>query len=154
MGTNFYVKVKLTSKQKDEIRHYLLEDRYDIIRALLDEAKDIHIGKSSFGWKFLWDVNNFKYFGKSKKEMFDWLKDKDIIDEYDKHYTFDQFIKRIRITEGYDLESHYKDNPDSYLDFSYFYTIPIEFPSKGLNINQFCEFYLDDCRCTCHTDFS
>ena len=152
MGTNFYVKVKLTSKQKDEIRHYLLEDRYDIIRALLDEAKDIHIGKSSFGWKFLWDANNFKYFGKSKKEMFDWLKDKDIIDEYDKHYTFDQFIKRIRITEGYDLESYYKDNPDSYLDFSY-YTIPIEFPSKGLNINQFCEFYLDDCRCTCYNDF-
>lgn len=152
MGTNFYVKVKLTSKQKDEIRHYLLEDRYDIIRTLLDEAKDIHIGKSNFGWKFLWDVNNFKYFGKSKKEMFDWLKDKDIIDEYDKHYTFDQFIKRIRITEGYDLESYYKDNPDSYSDFSY-YTIPIEFPSKGLNINQFCEFYLDDCRCTYYTDF-
>ena len=152
MGTNFYVKVKLTSKQKDEIRHYLLEDRYDIIRALLDEAKDIHIGKHSYGWKFLWNVNNFKYFGESKKEMFDWLKDKDIIDEYDKHYTFDQFIKRIRITEGYDLESHYKDNPDSYSDFSY-YTIPIEFPSKGLNINQFCEFYLDDCRCTCYTDF-
>ena len=153
MGTNFYVKVKLTSKQKDEIRHYLLEDRYDIIRALLDEAKDIHIGKSSFGWKFLWDVNNFKYSGKSKKEMFDWLKDKDIIDEYDKHYTFDQFIKRIRITEGYDLESYYKDNPDSYPDFPY-YNIPIEFPSKGLNINQFCEFYLDDCRCTCYTDFN
>ena len=70
----------------------------------------------------------------------------------DRHYTFDQFIKRIRITEGYDLESYYKDNPDSYPDFPY-YNIPIEFPSKGLNINQFCEFYLDDCRCTCYNDF-
>lgn len=150
MGTNFYVKTKLTSKQKDEIRHYLLEDRYDIIRALLDEAKDIHIGKSSFGWKFLWDVNNFKYFGKSKKEMFDWLKDKDIIDEYDRHYTFEQFLEGIRITEGYDMESYYKENPDPYHDF---YNNPIEFPTEGLNINRFCEFYLDDCRCTCHADF-
>lgn len=153
MGTNFYVKIKLTEDQKKSINEYLSKDDYKSARDILDEAKDIHIGKSSFGWKFLWDVNNFKYFGKSKKEMFDWLKDKDIIDEYDKHYTFDQFIKRIRITEGCDLESYYKDNPDSYPDFSYFYTIPIEFPSKGLNINQFCEFYLDDCRCTCYTDF-
>lgn len=153
MGTNFYVKIKLTEAQKKSINEYLSKDDYKSARDILDNTNDIHIGKHSYGWKFLWNVNNFKYFGKSKKEMFDWLKDKDIIDEYDKHYTFDQFIKRIRITEGYDLESYYKDNPDSYPDFSYFYTIPIEFPSKGLNINQFCEFYLDDCRCTCYTDF-
>lgn len=151
MGMNFYVKVKLTSKQKDEIRHYLLEDRYDIIRALLDEAEDIHIGKSSAGWKFLWDVNNFKYFGKSKQEMFDWLKDKDIIDEEDRHYTFEQFLKRIRITEGDDAVKYHKDHQDEYREF---YNIPIEFPAECLKIDQYCEFYLDDCRCTCYTDFA
>lgn len=148
---NFYVKVKLTSKQKDEIRHYLLEDRYDIIRALLDEAKDIHIGKSSYGWKFLWDINNFKYFGKSKKEMFDWLKDKDIIDEEDGYYTFEQFLNRIRITDGDDIESYHKNDLNSHQDF---YNIPIEFPTEGLAVNRYGEFYLDDCRCTCHTNFS
>lgn len=151
MGMNFYVKVKLTSKQKDEIRHYLLEDRYDIIRALLDEAEDIHIGKQSGGWRFLWDVNNFKYFGKSKQEMFDWLKDKDIIDEEDRHYTFEQFLKRIRITEGYDAEDYYKNNPKLYRDY---YNISVEFPPEEVTINRYGEFYLDDCRCTCHTNFA
>lgn len=151
MGTNFYVKTKLTSKQKDEIRHYLLEDRYDIIKALLDEVEDIHIGKQSAGWKFLWDVNNFKYFGKSKQEMFDWLKDKDIIDEGNRHYTFEQFLKRIRIVDGYDIVGYCKDHPNDYQEF---YNIPIEFPIEELKINQFCEFYLNDCRCTCHTNFA
>lgn len=151
MGMNFYVKVKLTSKQKDEIRHYLLEDRYDIIRALLDEAENIHIGKQSVGWKFLWDVNNFKYFGKSKQEMFDWLKDKDIVDECGDHYTLEQFLERIRITEGYDAVTYHKDHSDEYYDFC---NVPIKFPSVDIKINQYCEFYLDDCRCTCHTDFA
>lgn len=151
MGTNFYVKTKLTSKQKDEIRHYLLEDRYDIIKALLDEVEDIHIGKQSAGWKFLWDVNNFKYFGKSKQEMFDWLKDKDIIDEGNRHYTFEQFLKRIRIVDGYDIVGYCKDHPNDYREF---YNIPIGFPIEELKINQYCEFYLDNCRCSCHTNFS
>ena len=78
MGTNFYVKIKLTEDQKKSINEYLSKDDYKSARDILDNTNDIHIGKHSYGWKFLWNVNNFKYFGKSKKEIFDWLKDKDI----------------------------------------------------------------------------
>lgn len=64
MGTNFYV---ITEKCEHCGRG----------------NEDIHLGKSSMGWMFSFNYNSGKYY-KNVPEMREWLRDKEIIDEYDR----------------------------------------------------------------------
>ena len=60
MGTNFYLRKKLSEHDKKMCMQYLNDDDYDSLRDLIPE--DIHIGKRSCGWKFLFNANKFEYF--------------------------------------------------------------------------------------------
>src|SRR2546430_2680384 len=63
MGTNYYARLNIcpTCKRPEE---------------------EIHLGKSSMGWKFMFQYNGGQYY-KSVPEMKKWLKDKLIFNEYD-----------------------------------------------------------------------
>ena len=150
MGTNFYLRIKLSQKEKEKVVELLNLDDYDELREILPE--DIHIGKRSAGWKFLWDAHFFEYFEPSKESLLDWLHSGQIIDEYGDKFTFEQFwneeISRF-LDKGYDLESYYTTYPkeQSYWDFTsgikYFYQRCPHF--KGY-INKYGEFYIDNLR--------
>ena len=90
MGTNYYIKRKLSDNQKQIIIDKLMKDEYEDVHFMLPE--NIHIGKRSSGWKFLWDVHGFKYFNPTKESIFDFLKSGTIIDEYRQEVSFDDFI--------------------------------------------------------------
>ena len=55
----------------------------------------IHLGKSSFGWKFSFQYNAGLYY-KNVQEMREWMKDKDIYDEYGEKTTHDEFWKMVK----------------------------------------------------------
>lgn len=107
MGTNFYCKTKFTTKQRDKVINSLEsiirnlknnnfnEDNLivNIINATEVISKSIiHLGKRSAGWQFLWDYHDGKYFKPTLESIKDFLKDKDIFNEYDEHFTLEQFI--------------------------------------------------------------
>lgn len=115
MGTNFYkvLKPKYTKKQKAEINKKINEqtkklkeyfndndyiDKYDIedYHKMLNELQPVkvHLGKRSWGWQFLWNHNNEKYYEKTLESIKKFLEEDNgfIIDEYGERFTTDQFL--------------------------------------------------------------
>ena len=78
MGTNFYLRQKLSQEQRKEIDKALDDGDFTKVGELL--PKDIHIGKRSGGWKFHWDHNYFQYYKPSKESLIEWLKSGQIVD--------------------------------------------------------------------------
>ena len=74
MGTNYYTKIVHC--------HYC------------GNSETIHLGKSSAGWKFHFQWNGGKYY-KTYPQMLEWLKDKEIIDEYEELCPIEEFIEMI-----------------------------------------------------------
>lgn len=149
MGTNFYIKKYMTPEQKKEVIDAINNDQYDEARDIMNEVKDIHIGKRSAGWKFLWDANEFKYFEPTKESLIEWLKSGQIIDEYDQEFTFDEFWNDCLngFWDGYDAITYEKDHPERIYwrkNISQFHGIPVTFG----------EFYIDNLRFSVSTDFA
>ena len=103
MGTNFYavlpVKKRTTNKLReladklDAVQYIDAEgEMYDIIRDL--KCHEIHLGKRSYGWAFLWDANDLKYYEPTLASIKKFIDDNHakIIDEYGEEFTWDQFI--------------------------------------------------------------
>lgn len=159
MGTNFYLKRKLSQEQKKELKDFVDNNNYKDAKNLLLYTDEIHIGKRSAGWKFLWNVHNFEFFDPDEESVYEWLKSKDsfIVDEYERVYSFEEFINDIPF-EGYDLKSYYRDYPSH--EDKYMYTSSIlDFRRRCCvsdvpNINDFGEFYIGKLRCTVFDEFS
>lgn len=74
MGTNYYTRVN--------------ECKY------CNRFEEIHLGKSSFGWKFCFNLNGKKYYS-DFEELKDFIKNKVIKDEYGNEIDYDSFIDLI-----------------------------------------------------------
>ena len=83
MGTNFYARIIPSKSRKDELKKLIEEDRFGEITSQIGvtygrfEAHDkddavsgeVHLGKRSVGWKFLWNPNLYMIRnGHSEKE--------------------------------------------------------------------------------------
>ncbi len=79
MGTNYYTR-------ENECRHC---DRYE----------EIHLGKSSCGWEFSFQYNGGEYYH-NIKEMKQWLKDKNIFNEYGSKVSYKEFWKMVKDKKG------------------------------------------------------
>lgn len=103
MGTNFYavlpVKKRTTNKlreladkldAKEEIN--IDDELYDIKEELKEH--EVHLGKRSCGWAFLWDHNNLKYYEPTLESIKKFIDDNngEIQDEYGEKFTWEQFI--------------------------------------------------------------
>lgn len=80
MGTNYYTKTKkcVTCGHQPD---------------------GIHLGKSSFGWRFVFQFNGGKFY-KDVDEMTVWLRDKKIVDEYGKNISHDDFWEMVQYKQG------------------------------------------------------
>lgn len=154
MGTNFYIRKKLSEAEKNNIKTHIDNEDWRTVGDLIPE--EIHIGKRSGGWKFLWDSNNFVFFKPNKESLMKFLKEYgQIYDEYGKKFTFDEFINdeiKDFIDGGHDLESYYKENPEIYRYYASYNEIKI-FEEYGVNPNQYGEFYIDNLRFSIYTNF-
>ena len=72
MGTNFYARIIPKEEDKQKLIDAINDNQYDIIENLASElygrrneytrkGNEIHLGKRSCGWKFLWNPNIIKY---------------------------------------------------------------------------------------------
>ena len=76
MGTNYYARILPSKKRKDEIKKAIDDNDFYKIKQLIDQTYgkpyrdiysnngysggEIHLGKRSSGWKFLWNPNWYK----------------------------------------------------------------------------------------------
>lgn len=124
MGTNFYARIIPSKDRKEKLKKMIDEDRFDDIK---DEVADmygesdewnenhgeIHLGKRSGGWKFLFNPNYERYYPLTKEGLINFLKRDDVI-IYTEYFSFredDEYSKR-----------EYVDNPDSHHDKNYLWT--------------------------------
>ena len=154
MGTNFYAIKQLPNSIKGKICELIETARYDEAKKLFDDNYEkIHIGKSSFGWKFIFDYNHFKYYDLNRKSINDFLcrNDVKLYDEYGEQVSIDDFWRLVDSKkDGYDNISFYKDSDT--LPFLLFEEL-IPDDLKEYKVEAY-EFYSDDLRFASTTDFS
>ena len=111
MGTNFYCRKidrkhrKMFSKDLSALNEHislnidnpeinLLKEVNKFILDYRDLEKEIHLGKRSYGWQFLWDYHNGKYFNPDLNSIKKFLSQDDIIiyDEYENFYEVEQLF--------------------------------------------------------------
>lgn len=154
MGTNFYLRQKISNDKKELMKFLIDQENFDELDELKDMIpKKIHIGKQSWGWKFLWNANRFEYFDPTIKSLYEFLKSGDIYDEYGTKYDFDTFInKKIKITTGCDGLEWCREHNErwwcSYEDIDRFKD------TYNVEVNTAGEFYIEGHRFTIHDEFS
>lgn len=108
MGSNFFGRKIPQTKSINEIvvkvLNYEISDAKELLDALLKET-EIHIGKSSFGCKFIFNANGMKF--NSINEFKDFLKDFKITSEYGENYSFEEFWEMV--DDKKDVRGFYND---------------------------------------------
>ena len=163
MGTNYYRRGKLTKEQKNRFKEAIDKNDYKTVEELFNEYKEVHIGKSSYGWKFLWDANFFNYFEPNKESIYKWLKEGEIVDEYGEPYTYEEFINYIENRKKQPQNQHDASTYERYCtdegiakshyprDTRFFTWFTNRY---GIDIDLYGEFYIDDMRFTVDSNFS
>lgn len=110
MGTNFYAKRKVSDDTLQAIKRtvdIMLQPatnqvrllNMEVLKELCDRTlvdSDIHLGKRSAGWQFLWDHNDGKFYDLSLKDIHRFVKEECgnvVYDEYGDVYSWEDFIK-------------------------------------------------------------
>jgi hypothetical protein len=158
MGTNFYLRKRISDRDKLIIIDKILNNDYKSAIQMI--PSDIHIGKRSGGWRFHWDHNYFNYYRPNKESLIEWLHSGIILDEYGEIFTFDQFWDEEVgncLTKGWDMQSYADEHgPSNYWDpYSRKQELlrrcpeleNIEFTNQG-------DFYIDGLRYSVLTDYS
>lgn len=57
MGTNYYARIIPSKERKEKFKKLIDDNNFDAKDEINDLFKDVHIGKRSGGWKFLWNSN-------------------------------------------------------------------------------------------------
>ena len=155
MGTNFYAVLPVKSRTSNRLRKLAdkldegkIVDWVDELYEIRMELKktEIHLGKRSYGWAFLWDHNHLRYYKPTLESIEKFIKDNNarIMDEYGRMFTWEQFIndeiekslyptKAIRTKE--ELEELF--NTIERTDEFYKYILD-NFISKGLPYYLYC----------------
>lgn len=106
MGTNYYFIPKMSDKDVQDIllsakklaesKDYLDLDK--LKHRINKVVTEIHLGKRSSGWQFLWNHNDLKYYNPNLKSIQKFLKETEgtIKDEYGEIYTYEQFFEEIK----------------------------------------------------------
>lgn len=101
MGTNFYVRIKTSEEEKDflkeEFNSFLkgAVSKDTLISIINNYNKEVHLGKRSAGWQFLWDHNNGEYYDLTLDSIEEFVEDKGggkVYDEYGDVYDWKTFI--------------------------------------------------------------
>ena len=105
------------------------------------DGTNIHLGKRSSGWKFLWNWNDSKYY-KTKEGLFEFIRSGRVVDEYGEQMDQEEFIQMALQwgqEDGWDIETYYKENPSHRISFIH---------------DKKHEEYLDGLRVSTSTEFS
>ena len=98
MGTNYYAIPRATSERKEKIKKAIDQDKFEKAKDLI--GGKVHIGKSSVGWEFIFDHNNWYYFGSDKDEIIKFLDRCNIYDEDEQYIFQEEFWKMVEAKKG------------------------------------------------------
>jgi len=125
MGTNYYriPSVEEMEKRKQELINNInsidisqLSIESNSIWDIFTENLNIHLGKRSSGWKFLWNFNDKKFYS-NKEELLNFIRTGRVIDEYGKEMDVEEFITMALVwgqPDGYDHEKYRREHPRQY----------------------------------------
>jgi len=168
MSTNYYLRRKICPSKLKKIKGLVTEKNiYDgTLKEALEEFHEIHIGKSSAGWQFLFNHNEEKYYSKSYASINKFLQDAikeggHFVDEYGKEVSLTDFWEMVDSKkEGFDLESYYQHELKRWEEYQ---QNPLKFndcfckPSKPEGYNIYKESFSEDnwhLRFSAFTEFS
>ena len=128
MGTNYYWRPLVTEEEREKILEKVKNSKtiqeikdfiyYDLSNG---EKSEIHIGKSSHGWQFLFNlgIRNYTHGQSLKKEDIDkWFRSGVIFDEYGDEISADDFFEWL-------MAEHF-----------HIYLLPIYTHSPAQNLNE------------------
>jgi hypothetical protein len=101
----------------------------------------VHLGKRSGGWKFLWNFHKNKYYT-NKEELFQFIRSGRVINEYGEEQPVEEFIQMALEwgqPDGYDTQTYYEKNPkysSSWFDWTKYTDLSID----GLRVSSSTEF--------------
>ena len=150
MGINFFCKKPISKKNRaivveqlnalikeveNECNNINIADIFSEYRENIDKLlpEEIHLGKRSHGWQFLWDYHDAKYFGANLNSIKIFLEDKIIYDEYNRVYSLDAFLNEEIGYCLYNKDGKLNDGMDSWNSSNYFL-------SDGLRFSKFENF--------------
>lgn len=124
MGTNYFAIIKVDDSIKKQIKDAVDSDDFEKASSLI--PKRIHIGKGSVGWKFLFNHNDWQYFGKVRNGLDcidSFLSNCKIYDEYCDEITVKQFWDYVNSKQNLKADTEYGTiedglNYSKYTDFS------------------------------------
>lgn len=184
MGTNYYARIIPKEEDKQKLKEAIDANDYDTIESMvadmyhsLDEythkGGKIHLGKSSYGWKFLWNCNIHQYcdgyfdetnrfipvykywklYEPTKEGITTFVMKEDVViyDEYGEVQDKQKFLDFAFNKEGIDCKEYYT-NPKYNAEYYY----PREdkmFVELGFK-PEYGEFYSDGLRFSTSIDFS
>jgi hypothetical protein len=131
MGTNFYARRIIPAENDKVVAGGYIDSAdmadaiesdsfggFDSIAQYVNEGNEVHLGKRSAGWKFLWNPNVFKIKNRlrytyplTKQGITDFLKQEGMVitDEYGKTYEPDEFLAMAFnwCVDGLDAKEYY-----------------------------------------------
>lgn len=155
MGTNFYCR-RINKEARDELKIKFDKLHSDLIESINDIQlnyrdiinnflwdnegieQEIHLGKRSCGWQFLWDYHNGIYFQPTLESIKKFLSQDGLViyDEYGEKFTLDQFINEEVGSSLYKDKNHTDGFGDpSLIDWHKYY-----FTNDGLRFSKFEDF--------------
>lgn len=99
MGCNYYAKIKLTDELETQLIEAVKNHDFEKIKMLM--PTNIHIGKSSIGWQFLFNHNNWKYFDENIESLRYFLLNSEIKDEYDEVMPSEKFLAMVELQKRF-----------------------------------------------------
>jgi hypothetical protein len=103
---------------------------------------EVHLGKRSMGWKFLWNFHKKRYYS-DKEELFSFIRSGRVVDEYGEEVDVEEFIQMALEwgqPDGYDTQTYSAKYPSEHVNW--------------MNIKDYYDDYIDGLRVSSSTDFS
>lgn len=132
MGTNYYARILPTLEEKENLKKLIDSDDFCTIEKEVqrlygesteyDKGAEVHLGKRSGGWKFLFNPNYERYYKLTKEGLKEFLNKPNII-IYSEYFNSDNGIME------------YTDNPDKANNKEYLWT-PQQFLDMAFNWGQ------------------
>ena len=113
MGTNYYGKKIPPAENLNAIAVQMLRGNISTVKIMLEPFEEIHIGKNSLGWRFLFNHNN--RYVVSIEEHKDWLQEYQIFYENGEIFTFEEFWSMVEIKQRQEPVTKKSVNFDQYI---------------------------------------
>ena len=153
MGTNFYCR-RTNQATRNELRIKFDKLHTDLVKCIdsvkpnycqvlneflwdnEDLEQEIHLGKRSAGWQFLWDYHDGIYFKPTLESIKEFLSQDDMViyNEYGEKFTLEQFINEEVGPSLYKDERHSDGSEDMITWHNYYFT------NDGLRFSKFEDF--------------